>query len=783
MATTLSNPSITNDKHNIREWIDAERIPPTPSATYSKNYRKHTTKKLIGSSSTDNNDPITAVPYNNIDDDIAEYNDTNNTKPSNKRTRSSKSQHKLGKAKYTDAIPQPIIDPIITPDNPTTVSALLNSITTNIPGNAIEKEVVKAGDIRSFFCIRNNDNNTKSNSTQSNDTINHNSNTPVISDTITTSNTDATDNQRKPALPNSFVPKTADTPVTPVPSTSISHATPIRINTTVDTDVANVHHVRARRRTRADTDPDSANTHTSFRRKRANNHNVLNTSNSKSLPPQSSNYINNNGKQNNIDPSSAATTVLQPVELAKQQSNHCNSIPSPINLSDAVLGSKSNDTKLTNYTNDNSSIIQPTQRTTNHTDTSQTVQSNKSNITTSAQASDAPTQSTDSTSTPVTTTTIQSGDTDGNINIVQVIRRPNRSAVTNRPSSTRIAQSKAATTPFTSVSAKAVYDHPIHTTTLHRNSIANSTLPKFTASASTCTGQRAETQDDYSIQHLPPDILLSMICDGHGLFGQNSSLMCKSLLPCMLATQLTQTNNIIQSIQSSISSVHAVLCKMSLVEVSEFSKILSSQHADDLAARFDYGTTLIMCILQQRTLYVANVGDSRAIIFQRSNTSSKWSISYITVDHEPSDPLEAQRIIAAGGIIFEKIIGDKRITSPLMQRKNSVNMTRAIGHAVLGQNSIISSIPDISVFQINDAMDTLIIMGSDGLYDVVNNDDIIDIISTPSIDCEHITLTLTELADKNWKAKKGGDNVTCLAIHIPNKSSTTDAASSTTTNA
>lgn len=52
--------------------------------------------------------------------------------------------------------------------------------------------------------------------------------------------------------------------------------------------------------------------------------------------------------------------------------------------------------------------------------------------------------------------------------------------------------------------------------------------------------------------------------------------------------------------------------------------------------------------MTEGTVYVANVGDSRAIISCNYGTVAES----ISRDHKPSDPLEQQRITAAGGKVY-----------------------------------------------------------------------------------------------------------------------------------
>lgn len=60
------------------------------------------------------------------------------------------------------------------------------------------------------------------------------------------------------------------------------------------------------------------------------------------------------------------------------------------------------------------------------------------------------------------------------------------------------------------------------------------------------------------------------------------------------------------------------------------------------------GSCAIILLVTEGTVYVANVGDSRAIISSNYGTVAES----ISRDHKPSDPLEQQRITAAGGKVY-----------------------------------------------------------------------------------------------------------------------------------
>jgi len=85
------------------------------------------------------------------------------------------------------------------------------------------------------------------------------------------------------------------------------------------------------------------------------------------------------------------------------------------------------------------------------------------------------------------------------------------------------------------------------------------------------------------------------------------------------------------------------------------------------------GCTAVVALLHRRTLYVANAGDSRAVL-SRGNVAIAMS-----EDHKPAQSTERERIVAAGGFLSE-IGGITRVNGNL-------NLSRAIGDLRYKMNS------------------------------------------------------------------------------------------------
>ena len=145
--------------------------------------------------------------------------------------------------------------------------------------------------------------------------------------------------------------------------------------------------------------------------------------------------------------------------------------------------------------------------------------------------------------------------------------------------------------------------------------------------------------------------------------------------------------------------------------------------------------------LTKRTLICANVGDSKAYLINKNN------IKLITKEHKCNDINEVARIRKNGGVVFQK-----RVFGTLI-------LTRSIGDTQMKNFGVIST-PDIYSQPIYDN-DMYVILASDGLWDVVEYEDILRL-SKEKISCFEFSKKLIKLArDRDTR-----DNVSCIVVQL-----------------
>lgn len=119
----------------------------------------------------------------------------------------------------------------------------------------------------------------------------------------------------------------------------------------------------------------------------------------------------------------------------------------------------------------------------------------------------------------------------------------------------------------------------------------------------------------------------------------------------------------------------------------------------------DDGTTATAALVLGNKIWVANAGDSRCILVQ-----SDGGTHALSEDHKPDRPDETQRIRAAGGAVLYH--GVWRVQGILA-------VSRAIGDRPL--KAYVTSKPEVRAWTIRENEDAFLILGTDGLWDVVDH--------------------------------------------------------------
>ena len=158
---------------------------------------------------------------------------------------------------------------------------------------------------------------------------------------------------------------------------------------------------------------------------------------------------------------------------------------------------------------------------------------------------------------------------------------------------------------------------------------------------------------------------------------------------------------------------------------------------------WDDGSTVISALVHHQTLYVANVGDSRAVLVSNGQAIE------MSTDHKPSRIDEKERIEGLGGRIIH--YGTWRVEGVLA-------VTRAIGDRRL--KKFITAAPEVKLRRLQ-AGDELLILASDGVWDVLSSQQAVDVVMGCA-DVRQAAILLTNTAYQ----RNSQDNITTMIIDL-----------------
>ena len=221
------------------------------------------------------------------------------------------------------------------------------------------------------------------------------------------------------------------------------------------------------------------------------------------------------------------------------------------------------------------------------------------------------------------------------------------------------------------------------------------------------------------------------------------------------------------------------------------------------------GSCAILVIVIDTKIYVVNVGDSRGIMSLNGGKEYKT----ITTDHKPSNENEKKRIIQSGGEVYQTQTPINSMNNTNSENNNNNNnnnsdiqnenasnnennqvnqiligpyrvlpgrlsVSRTIGDVEAklvqfgGNPQVIIPLPDVFIYDLQKDDIDFIILGCDGIYDQLSNEEILDsgwtIFSNEEIgkDINEKCGILVDFILKASTARKSVDNVTCVVIAL-----------------
>jgi serine/threonine protein phosphatase PrpC len=265
------------------------------------------------------------------------------------------------------------------------------------------------------------------------------------------------------------------------------------------------------------------------------------------------------------------------------------------------------------------------------------------------------------------------------------------------------------------------------------------------------------------------DVSLFGIFDGHG--GPMVAKICEQSFPLEICRQAKLSSDVKTALEKSYTEIDSFLQSTgSLKNLRTPTVPLSRANEPEGVIRenlFDFiGSTAVISLVRGNRIYVANAGDSRAILCRAGQAIE------LSRDHKPESPRERSRIENAGGRVS--------VVGPCHRVDFGLNLSRALGDFLYKRNADlpashqkITAVPEIVEETIDEDTEFLILC-CDGVVELLNNQQVVNHVRfrlKAGMDPRQVVESLLDEAcskDPQQTLGRGTDNETCILVVFNN---------------
>lgn len=281
-------------------------------------------------------------------------------------------------------------------------------------------------------------------------------------------------------------------------------------------------------------------------------------------------------------------------------------------------------------------------------------------------------------------------------------------------------------------------------------------------------GRRADStvpnQDDFVLARhsLANDghIALYGVFDGHGPAGHHCAGYVRGFLPESLFGQRSLISGPEEALQLAFAQVQEGLLQQAFdTETSGTTATVALVlHLPNLKPSEDDDT-----LQSDSWLYIANVGDSRAVLVSRTDDETEITVKRLTRDHRPDDPEEAKRIHQEGGEVrrLRPGSGTSRIFAQGCQWP-ALALTRSLG-AAIAMPCGVKAEPEIASLRLTPGADELLVLGTDGLFEFCNTKEVATRLSTEGV-TDEVLKDVCATARRRWARSSYNDTVDDITV-------------------
>lgn len=254
----------------------------------------------------------------------------------------------------------------------------------------------------------------------------------------------------------------------------------------------------------------------------------------------------------------------------------------------------------------------------------------------------------------------------------------------------------------------------------------------------------------YPFNHSDADLLF-LVLDGHGEFGDHVAEFAMQQIVVTLEKEPLLTTDPKAALTKTFISTNTSLTRR--LPPNEY---LSS------------GCTCVCIYMTGNTLWIASVGDSRAVC--ASDIQGNIIANPLTRDHKPDDPEEKDRIVKHGGFVSpppEPGLSARVWLDPQCTMIG-LAMARSLGDFVVKKVGVTAE-PEVKKYDLQ-VNDKFMILGSDGIWEFIESQEAVEIVSRhlekgANVACQE----LIKEAAKRWQKEEGDyrDDITALVVTFP----------------
>ncbi|CAM9699077.1 unnamed protein product, partial [Scytosiphon promiscuus] len=183
------------------------------------------------------------------------------------------------------------------------------------------------------------------------------------------------------------------------------------------------------------------------------------------------------------------------------------------------------------------------------------------------------------------------------------------------------------------------------------------------------------------------------------------------------------------------------------------------------------GCTAVVALVRGPRVWVANAGDSRALVAGRGRDGAVVARG-LTRDQNPDSPGERERIEAMGGFVSdpEESGASARVWLDATRTLVGLAMARSIGDLAVKKVGVIA-LPEVTEYVLTPE-DDFLVLASDGVWEFIDNQEASEVVQgffDRGEDAAGACKGLMELANRRWSDMVGDyrDDITATVVRLP----------------